>query len=40
MVEADYAPTLVVGIRHGGFEVAESMVRAASASLPVLPVTC
>lgn len=40
MVEADYAPTLVVGIRHGGFEVAASMVRAASAPLPLLPVTC
>jgi uncharacterized protein len=40
MVEADYAPTLAVGIRTGGLAVAESMVRAASAPLPVLPVTC
>lgn len=40
MVEADYEPTLVVGVRYGGLEVAESMVRAAAASLPVLPVTC
>lgn len=40
MVEADYEPTLVVGIRTGGLQVAESMVRAASAPLPVLPVTC
>jgi hypoxanthine phosphoribosyltransferase len=40
MVEADYAPTLAVGIRTGGFAVAESMVRAASTPLPVLPVTC
>jgi hypoxanthine phosphoribosyltransferase len=40
MVEADYAPTLVVGVRTGGLVVAESMVRAASVPLPVLPVTC
>jgi hypoxanthine phosphoribosyltransferase len=40
MVEADYAPTLVLGIRTGGLTVAESMVRTASAPLPVLPVTC
>jgi hypoxanthine phosphoribosyltransferase len=40
LVEADYRPTLVVGIRFGGYEVAESMVRAASAPLPILPVTC
>lgn len=40
MVEANYAPTLVVGIRYGGLEVAESMVRAASVPMPVLPVTC
>jgi hypoxanthine phosphoribosyltransferase len=40
MVEADYRPTLVVGIRFGGYEVAESMVRAASAPVPVLPITC
>ena len=40
LVEQDYTPTLVVGIRTGGWVVAESMVRAASVPLPVLPVTC
>jgi hypoxanthine phosphoribosyltransferase len=39
-VEHDYDPTLVVGIRTGGLVVADSMARAASAPLPVLPVTC
>ena len=40
MVEADYRPTLVVGIRFGGYEVAECMIRAASEPLPILPITC
>jgi hypoxanthine phosphoribosyltransferase len=40
MVETDYRPTLVVGIRFGGYEVGESMVRAASAPVPILPITC
>ena len=39
-VEQDYEPTLVVGIRTGGLVVADSMARAASAPLPILPVTC
>ena len=40
LVEADYAPNLVVGIRTGGLAVAQSMVRAASKPLPVLALTC
>jgi hypoxanthine phosphoribosyltransferase len=40
LVEQDYAPTLVVGIRTGGLVVAECMIRAASTAMPVLPVTC
>jgi hypoxanthine phosphoribosyltransferase len=40
VVEQDYEPTLVVGIRTGGLVVADSMARAASAPLPLLPVTC
>lgn len=39
-VEADYLPTLVVGIRTGGFVVAEAMVRSARTALTVLPLTC
>jgi uncharacterized protein len=39
-VEADYAPTLVIGIRTGGLVVAECMVRFASTPLTVLPLTC
>ena len=39
-VEQDYEPTLVVGIRTGGLVVADAMAGAASASLPILPVTC
>ena len=40
LVEADYAPTLLIGIRTGGMFVAEAMVRARAAPLPVLPLTC
>jgi uncharacterized protein len=40
LVEADYAPTLIIGIRTGGMVVAEAMVRAAAVPLPVLPLTC
>jgi uncharacterized protein len=40
LVEADYAPTLIIGIRTGGLVVAEAMVRARAAPLPVLPLTC
>lgn len=38
IVERDYAPTLLVGVRTGGLVVAETMAR--TASLPVLPLTC
>jgi hypoxanthine phosphoribosyltransferase len=40
LVEADYAPTLIIGIRTGGWVVAEAMVRARAMPLPVLPLTC
>lgn len=40
LVEADYSPTLVVGIRTGGMVVAQSMIRAASTPLPVMELTC
>jgi hypothetical protein len=40
LVEADYAPTHIVGIRTGGLTVANAMAAAASAALPVLPLTC
>ena len=40
LVEADYAPTLIVGIRTGGLIVAQAMAVAASSQLPVLPLTC
>ena len=40
MIERDFVPTLLVGVRTGGLIVAEAMARAASNSLPVLPLTC
>ena len=40
LVEVDYGPILVVGIRTGGLVVAQSMIRAASTPLPVLALTC
>ncbi len=39
LVEQDYAPALIVGIRTGGMVVAECMARHSSLPLPVLPVT-
>lgn len=39
LVEARYAPTLIVGIPTGGLIVARSMVLSASSPLPVLPLT-
>ena len=39
-VTADFAPTVLVGIRTGGLTVARAMADAASQDLPVLPVTC
>ena len=40
LVEADFPPTMVIGIRTGGLTVARAMVRAATTDLPVLPITC
>jgi hypoxanthine phosphoribosyltransferase len=40
LVEADFTPTVVVGIRTGGLTAARAMVRAAATNLPVLPITC
>jgi len=40
LVEADYAPSVIIGIRTGGLVVAEAMAHVAAASLPVLPLTC
>jgi uncharacterized protein len=40
LVEAQYVPTLIVGVRTGGLIVAQSMVRAASSPVLVLPLTC
>jgi hypoxanthine phosphoribosyltransferase len=40
MVEADYPPTLLIGIRTGGLVVAQEMARSAAAPLRVLPLTC
>jgi hypothetical protein len=40
LVEADYAPTLIVGIRTGGLIVAQAMALAATPRLPVFPLTC
>lgn len=39
-VSANYSPTFLVGIRTGGFVVAEAMARATAEPLPVLPLTC
>jgi uncharacterized protein len=39
LVEQDYAPALIVGVRTGGLVVAECMARHSSSALPVLPVT-
>src|SRR5271166_2034527 len=40
LVEVDYSPTLVIGIRTGGMVVAQSMIRMASTPLPILTLTC
>jgi len=40
LVERDYGPGLVIGVRTGGLVVAEAMARAAGAVTPVLPLTC
>ena len=40
LVEATYAPSLIVGIRTGGLTVAHAMASAAPVPLPVLPLTC
>ena len=40
LVERDFSPGLLVGVRTGGLAVAEAMVRAAAAAPPVLPLTC
>jgi hypoxanthine phosphoribosyltransferase len=39
LVEQDYAPSLIVGIRTGGLVVAECMARYAPVPPPILPVT-
>lgn len=40
LVEADYVPTLIVGVRTGGLVVARAMADAARSEVPVLPLTC
>ena len=40
LVEADYAPVLIIGIRTGGLTVATAMAATACSPLPVLPLTC
>lgn len=40
LVEQDYAPALLVGVRTGGLAVAETMARLTTPSPPVLPLTC
>lgn len=40
LVESDYSPALLVGVRSGGLVVAEAMARAAAVPVPVLPLTC
>jgi hypoxanthine phosphoribosyltransferase len=39
LVEADYRPVLIVGIRTGGLIVAEAMARAAASPPTILPLT-
>jgi hypoxanthine phosphoribosyltransferase len=39
-VMEDFRPDLLVGIRTGGYVVAEAMVRAAPSAIPLLPLTC
>ena len=40
LVEANFAPTVVVGIRTGGLKVALAIARASATNPPVLPITC
>lgn len=40
MVEHDFTPALLVGVRTGGLVVAEAMARAAATATAVLPLTC
>jgi hypoxanthine phosphoribosyltransferase len=40
LVRADLKPCLLVGVRTGGFVVAEAMARASAEDLPILPITC
>jgi hypoxanthine phosphoribosyltransferase len=40
LVERDFSPDLVVGVRTGGLVVAEAMVCASASLPPVLPLTC
>jgi hypoxanthine phosphoribosyltransferase len=40
LVEADYVPVLIIGIRTGGLTVATAMAATASSAPPVLPLTC
>jgi uncharacterized protein len=39
-VMAEFRPDLLVGIRTGGYVVAEAMARATPSAIPVLPLTC
>jgi hypoxanthine phosphoribosyltransferase len=40
LVDAHQPPDAIVGIRTGGFHVAEAMAREAGGKIPVLPLTC
>lgn len=40
LVAAEGAPDLLIGVRTGGYHVAEAMVRATGAAVPILPITC
>lgn len=40
LVESDYAPMAIIGIRTGGLTVARAMQPVAHAGVPVLPLTC
>jgi pyrimidine operon attenuation protein/uracil phosphoribosyltransferase len=40
IVEQDFQPSLVVGIRTGGWIVAQAMARGSARVIPVLPLTC
>jgi hypoxanthine phosphoribosyltransferase len=40
VAETAFAPDVIVGIRTGGYYVAESMARAVGGEIPLLPITC